>query len=59
MSILNQGLQCIGLMRQKCAEHIEDELKNASTMKEIRALSENDPDIKTALLNSVAPVKIL
>ena len=59
MSILNQGLQCIWLMHQKCAEHIEDELKNASTMKEIRALAENDPEIKTALLNSVAPVKDL
>ena len=59
MSILNQGLQCIGLMRKKGAEHIEDELKNASTMKEIRALAENDPEIKTALLNSLAPVKDL
>ena len=28
-------------------------------MKEIRALAENDPEIKTAFLNSVAPVKDL
>ena len=37
--------------------HTEDELKNASTIKEIRALAENDPEIKTTLHNSVAPVK--
>ena len=59
MSILNQGLQCIWLMHQKCAEHIEDELKNALAMKEIRALAENDPEIKTAWLNSVVSVKDL
>ena len=50
MPILNQGLQCVGLMRQKYPEEIEKKLKNASSMKEIRALAEKDNEIITEVL---------
>ena len=59
MSILNQGLQCVGLMGQNCDEGIEEKLKPASSMKDIRKLAESDPDIMPAVLSSVSPVKEL
>ena len=49
MSILNQGLQCVGLMRQKCLEEIEKKMNNASSMKDIVRKRQRN--------TSIAPVK--
>ena len=57
MSILNQGLQSIGLMRQTCDAPHEDMLKPAKSMKDIRSLAEETEDLKDAVLESVKPTK--
>ena len=59
MSILNQGLQCIGPMRQACDEDVEEKLASTKTKKQIRTLAEDNPKIKQAVLSSVFPVKQL
>ena len=57
MSILNQELQCIGLVRQKCLDEIEEKLTPSSTMKDVCNLADKDPEIITQVLTSIAPVK--
>ena len=50
MSILNLGMQCIGLMREKCEDHIEKALENCKTLKDIRNYcSYNKSDIANSL----------
>lgn len=53
MSIVNLGLQCVGLMRTKTTKQA---LLNCNTLGEIRQAAKN---IVLAILDSVAPVKIL
>ena len=59
MSILNQGLQCIGLMRQKCSDDVEKDLKRANSLKCIRDLAKENPEVKNAIRDSVQPAKDL
>ncbi|XP_014674219.1 PREDICTED: uncharacterized protein LOC106814419 [Priapulus caudatus] len=58
MSILNIGLQGVGLMRQKTAS-CEDKLKNAGNLGAIRNLESILPQIRQEVLDAVQPVKDL
>ena len=60
MSILNRGLQSVGLMRA-AIEHddIEDRVTKCQNMKEIRNLAASDDEVRGAVINSVEPVKRL
>ena len=58
MSILNLGLQSVGLARRQLDEESEKELKKCSTMAQMRELAVKKPSIKEALLDAVSPVKV-
>ena len=60
MSILNLGMQCIGLMRSKMGDDLEDIMKKCNTMEEIRTRSNNEPQLKEELINSLqAPITLM
>lgn len=58
MSILNIGLQAVGVMRQKTTSR-EDQLKNANNLSAIRALETSNPQIREEVKEAVKPVKDL
>lgn len=55
MSILNLGLQCIGLMRGKMSEELEKIMKKCNSMEDIRSESNNESQLKEELINSLNP----
>ena len=60
MSILNIGLQTVGLMRNESPyRDIEARLKKCNSKKEIRSYAEKDPEVKNEVLDSVKGVKDL
>ena len=58
MSILNIGLQSVGIMRQK-TESFEEALKPCNSLKAIRSLGESNPDLKEEVLDAMSPMKAL
>ena len=59
MSIVNLGLQSVGLARKEMDDKHECLVAKAGSMKEIRKLSLKHPDMKEAAMDSVASAKIL
>nr|XP_022308033.1 uncharacterized protein LOC111114036 [Crassostrea virginica] len=55
MSLLNLGLQNISLQRNAMDGSMEYMVKSASTLKKLRDLSERQPNVKTALGESLEP----
>src|ERR1044072_972131 len=55
MSILNLGLQCIGLMRAEMDEEFEEIIKYCNSMEDIRNKAKEEPQLKEQLLNSLYP----
>ena len=53
MSILNLGLQGIGLVRNEMKEEIEKEFVRCKGLKSVRKLAEKNEEVKTEVLNSV------
>ena len=58
MSILNLGLQSVGIARRQMEEEKESAIMNCSSVSEIRRAAKEDSSLKDALLDSVAPAKI-
>ena len=58
VSTFNLGLQCVGLAREQMSEEHEQLVAKAGSMKEIRKLSQKHPDLREAVLDSVATAKI-
>ena len=59
MSVLNLGLQSIGLMRKEAEEGLESIISKCNNMKQMRAAAEKEPTLVDAVRDSVEPVKIL
>ena len=59
MSILNLGLQSVGLARTEMDEVTEAAVHNFNSVAEIRRVTAEKDDVRIALLDSVAPVKAL
>lgn len=59
MSILNMGLQSVGLMRTVCSSDIEGELTKCNSLTDIRKVAGTVPQLRSAVLDSVSPVKVL
>src|SRR6266542_4438358 len=53
MSILNLGLQGIGLMRTKMNDQSEKLIKGAGIMNEIRKIAKENPNLKKDLIKSL------
>ena len=45
MSVLNLGLQSVGLMRKECEHDVEQVLKNCNSLKQIRAAVQQQPSL--------------
>lgn len=55
MSILNLGLQCVGLMRTEMDEEFEEIIKHCNSMEDIRNKAKEKPQLREQLLNSLSP----
>ena len=58
MSIVNLGLQSVGVARQQMGDEVEAELKKCSSLADLRKLAERNPQIVSAVRDSLSPVKI-
>ena len=59
MSVLNLGLQSVGLARELVArDEVEQEVSRCNSMSQVRELASKKPFIKDALTESLAPVKV-
>ena len=59
MSILNLGLQCVGLARAEMPAEFEKEVKKCSNISELRRISSCCNGIEAAVQGSLSPVKSL
>ena len=59
MSILNLGLQIVGLMRKECSRASEEVLKNCNSLKQIRAAVAQNPEMADDIVDSIEPVRLL
>ena len=59
MSIVNLGLQSVGLARKEMGQEFEKMATKAGSMKDLRRLAEKEPGFKDAAVDSMASVKIL
>ena len=59
MSILNIGLQCIGLMRELMSQENEKLSSRCNSLSDLRRVSKEYPDFVSAVADSLAPVKIM
>lgn len=56
MSILNLGLQCVGLMRQEMGVEFEEIMSKCNSMNDIRKAAEESPSLKEGLKQSLNPM---
>ena len=59
MSIINLGLQSVGIARSSVEPDIEAELMKCSSMSQIRKIAEKNPNIIASVEKSLSPVKTL
>ena len=60
MSILNLGLQSVGLARTKLDDDaMEKEIKKCNSLSQLRKQAETTPAFKESVADSIAPVKVL
>lgn len=59
MSILNLGLQCIGLAREQMPEDFEKEVEKCNNLTELRNIASRKSGIVSAVQDSLSPVKSL
>lgn len=59
MSLINIGLQSVGIMRQQMPEEMEKAVQNANNMEEIRKVAQKIPAIKENYLQSLVPTRQL
>ena len=59
MSVLNLGLQSVGLARAKMDDDMEAAIQGSNSVAEIRRVAAEKENLRTALLDSIAPVKVL
>ena len=59
MSIVNIGLQSVGMMRKEAPAEIEVLLSKCNNRKQLRKVAEDNADVVSEVADSIAPVKIL
>ena len=59
MSVINLGLQSIGLSRRQLKNQVnEQEVRKCNSFNEVRELTNKNPELKKLLLDSMSPVKV-
>lgn len=56
MSIVNLGLQCVGIMRKQVGEEFEKKISNCKNLRDLRAAC---CDCKDEIVETLSPVKEL
>ena len=59
MSVLNLGLQCVGLMRKKMDDKFEDEATKCNSLAQLRVAAMHNSEFRSTALDSISSVKIL
>ncbi|PKK57493.1 hypothetical protein RhiirC2_825681, partial [Rhizophagus irregularis] len=59
MSILNLGMQCVGLMRQKMSEEMEKLINGCNSLEDIREKAKINNQLEEELLQSMEPTRDL
>jgi len=59
MSVINLGLQSVGLMRQETDEEFEAIIGKYNTMEQLRQAAKKKPELKEKVLDSIEPIKIM
>ena len=59
MSVVNLGLQSVGLMRQQTDEEFEAIISKCNSMEQLRQAAKRKPALKEKVLDSIEPVKIM
>ncbi len=59
MSVLNLGLQSVGLARAELPENLEKEVAKCNTLSELRKIATRNNDFVAAVQDSLSPVKVL
>ena len=59
MSILNLGMQCVGLMRQEINAEMENLINSCNSMEDIREKAKTNNQLEKELLTSLEPTKEL
>lgn len=59
MSVLNLGLQCVGLARSKMPDDFEQEVGKCNNLSELRNIASRKSGIELAVQDSLSPVKVL
>ena len=59
MSVINLGLQCVGLARDKMPQMFELEVEKCNSLKELRKIANRLEGFDSAVQDSLSPVKIL
>lgn len=59
MSILNLGLQCVGLVREKMLDEYESEAAKCNSLSELRKMAKRKDGFVNAVKDGLSPVKIL
>ena len=58
MSVVNLGLQCVGLMRSEINQEHEAMIANCNNMTQLRQVKERKPEIVSVVRDSIEPVEI-
>ena len=59
MSVLNLGLQCIGLVHDRMPDEFEKEINKCNNLSELRNIASRKSDIVPAIQDSLSLIKIL
>ncbi|GET01947.1 uncharacterized protein LOC111130598 [Rhizophagus clarus] len=59
MSILNLGMQCVGLMRQKMSEEMEKLISGCNSLEDMREKAKTNHQLEKELLQSMEPIRDL
>ena len=59
MSVLNLGLQCVGLARAKMSDSFEQEVAKCNTLSELRMIATRKEGFISNVRDSLSPVKVL
>lgn len=59
MSLLNMGLQSVGLMRRKMNDEDEAAISACNSLNELRQVASKHPRLKESCIDSIEPVKLL
>lgn len=59
MSVVNMGLQSVGIMRQKMSDEYEASIAHCNNLSEMRKAAERYPTVLEETLDSLSPVKVL